>query len=77
MVPQPVPVPEAAERAHPKRLQRRCRSVRRLVSTLLFVAGYWLMACLDAQIAFVPAVASFAGASALLVLPRVRPALET
>jgi hypothetical protein len=50
--------------------------VRRLVSTLLFVAGYWLMACLDAQVAFVPAVASFACASAILVVPVVRPAAE-
>jgi hypothetical protein len=46
------------------------------VSITLFVAGYWLMACLDASVAFVPSVASFAVASAVLVLPTVRPALE-
>jgi len=50
--------------------------VRRLLSTALFVAGYWLMACLDAQVALVPCVATFAAASGLLVLPSLRPALE-
>jgi hypothetical protein len=43
--------------------------VRRVVSTVLFVVGYWLMACLDAQVAFLPAVGSFAAASALIVKP--------
>ena len=43
--------------------------MRRTFSTLLFVAGYWLMACLDAQVAFVPAVGSFAAGSAILVRP--------
>jgi hypothetical protein len=40
-----------------------------VVSTALFVTGYWLMACLDAQVAFVPAVGSFAAASALVIKP--------
>jgi hypothetical protein len=35
------------------------------------------MACLDGQVAFLPAIGSFALGSALLVLPAVRPALET
>jgi hypothetical protein len=43
--------------------------VRRTLSILLFVAGYWLMASLDAQVAFLPATGSFAAGSALLVRP--------
>ena len=43
--------------------------MRRLGSTLLFVVGYWLMACLDGSVAFVPSVASFCAASALLIQP--------
>jgi hypothetical protein len=45
--------------------------MRRLGSTALFVVGYWLMACLDGTVAFIPAVASFCAASALLVQPLV------
>jgi hypothetical protein len=41
--------------------------VRRLASTSLFVLGYWLMSCLDGNVAFVPSVASFCAASALIV----------
>jgi hypothetical protein len=41
--------------------------MRRIASTFLFVAGYWLMACLDGSVAFVPSVASFCAASAILV----------
>jgi hypothetical protein len=41
--------------------------VRRLASLSLFVVGYWLMACLDGNVAFVPSVASFCAASAILV----------
>ena len=33
----------------------------------LFVAGYWLMACIDGNVAFIPSVASFCAASAILV----------
>jgi hypothetical protein len=43
--------------------------MRRLGSTTLFVVGYWLMACLDGNVAFVPSVASFCAASALLLQP--------
>jgi hypothetical protein len=43
--------------------------VRRLGATGLFVVGYWLMACLDGSVAFVPAVTSFCAASALIVRP--------
>lgn len=41
--------------------------MRRIASLSLFVAGYWLMACLDGNVAFVPSVASFCAASAILV----------
>jgi len=34
---------------------------------LLYVVGYWLMALFDAHVAFLPAVASFCAANALLV----------
>jgi hypothetical protein len=48
--------------------------MRRLGSTSLFVVGYWLMACLDGSVAFVPSVAIFCAASALLVQPLADPA---
>jgi hypothetical protein len=51
--------------------------VRRLASTLLFVAGYWVMACLDGPAAFFPAVSAFAVGTAMLVLPALRTELET
>ena len=41
--------------------------MRRLASISLFVVGYWLMACLDGNVAFLPSVASFCAASAILV----------
>jgi hypothetical protein len=41
--------------------------MRRLASLSLFVVGYWLMASLDGNVAFVPSVASFCAASAILV----------
>jgi hypothetical protein len=41
--------------------------MRRLTSVSLFVVGYWLMACLDGNVAFLPSVASFCAASAILV----------
>jgi hypothetical protein len=41
--------------------------MRRLASISLFVVGYWIMACLDGNVAFLPSVASFCAASAILV----------
>ncbi len=34
---------------------------------LLYVFGYWILALFDANLAFLPAVASFSAANALLV----------
>ena len=41
--------------------------MRRLTSLSLFVVGYWLMASLDGNVAFIPSVASVCAASAILV----------
>jgi hypothetical protein len=48
--------------------------MRRFGATGLFVVGYWLMACLDGNVAFVPSMASFCAASALLVRPLLQEA---
>jgi hypothetical protein len=45
----------------------RSPEVRRIAPTVLYVAGYWLLACLDANVAFLPAIASFSAANVLLV----------
>ncbi|MHB8643018.1 MAG: hypothetical protein ACYDA3_09065 [Gaiellaceae bacterium] len=41
--------------------------MRRLASTALYVTGYWLLSCLDANVALLPAIASFSAANTLLV----------